>query len=57
MIPLTHKEIAAWIGTTRETASLQIETLKKKNLIQYNRRYIIVPDISRLSREIGEGVE
>lgn len=32
MIPLTHKEIASWIGTTRETASLQIETLKKKDL-------------------------
>jgi len=31
MIPLTHKEIAAWIGTIRETASVQIELLKKRN--------------------------
>lgn len=51
-IPLTHREIAAWIGTTRETASLQIETLKKKKLIEYHRRYILVPDISQLEKEI-----
>ncbi len=57
MIPLTHKEIAAWIGTTRETASLQIELLKKNKLIQYNRRYIIVPDVSLLGKEIGEVAE
>jgi CRP/FNR family transcriptional regulator, global nitrogen regulator len=53
-IPLTHKEIAAWIGTTRETASLQIEVLKKKKLIMYKHRYIIVPDIARLEQEIAD---
>jgi CRP/FNR family transcriptional regulator len=53
-IPLTHKEIAAWIGTTRETASLQIETLKKKKIIQYNRRYIVIPNIAVLEKESKE---
>lgn len=53
-IPLTHKEIASWIGTTRETASLQIEALKKKGLISYDRRSIIIPDIAALSREASE---
>lgn len=52
LIPLTHKEIAAWIGTTRETASLQIEALKRKKLIQYNRRYIVIPDVALLDKEI-----
>lgn len=52
-IPLTHKEIAAWIGTTRETASLQIETLKKKNLIEYKKRYIVIPDIRKLETELA----
>lgn len=52
MIPLTHKEIAAWIGTTRETASLQIETLKQKKFIQYNRRLITIPDVAALEKEI-----
>ena len=53
-IPLTHKEIAAWIGTTRETASLQIEELKRKGLITYDRRCIIIPDISLLSGQIPQ---
>ncbi len=51
-IPLTHKEIAAWIGTTRETVSLQIEELKKKNLITYNKRSIIIPSVSALEKEV-----
>ena len=53
-IPLTHKEIAAWIGTTRETASLQIETLKKKKLIEYRKRYIVIPDLHELEKELTE---
>lgn len=53
LIPLTHREIAAWIGTTRETASLQIETLKKKKLIEYHKRYIRIPDIALLEQEIA----
>jgi len=57
VLPLTHKEIAAWIGTTRETASLQIEALKKKKLIEYNRRTIVIPDVSALEAEIkGQGL-
>lgn len=50
-IPLTHKEIAAWIGTTRETASLQIEILKRKKLIMYQKRYIIIPNLEALQKE------
>lgn len=50
-IPLTHKEIASWIGTTRETASLQIEKLKRKKLITYQRRFIFIPDIEALQKE------
>lgn len=56
-IPLTHREIAAWIGTTRETASLQIETLKRKKLISYNRRLITITDVSLLSKEVPSGSE
>ncbi len=53
-LPLTHKEIAAWIGTTRETASLQIEALKKKKLIEYNRRIIVIPSLAALEKEVDE---
>ena len=53
LIPLTHKEIAAWIGTTRETASVQVERLKAKGLIVYKGRQMIIPDPVRLKRELG----
>lgn len=56
IIPLTHKEIAAWIGTTRETASLQIEALKAKGLIRYNRRYIVIPSRELLERESARNI-
>lgn len=52
IIPLTHREIAGWIGTTRETASLQIEILKKKKFLTYNRRLITIPDVALLAREV-----
>jgi CRP/FNR family transcriptional regulator, cyclic AMP receptor protein len=51
-VPLTHKEIAAWIGTTRETASIQIEALKYKKLISYNKRFIVIPAIQTLEEEL-----
>ncbi len=51
-IPLTHREIASWIGTTRETASLQVETLVKKGLIMTKGRLLIVRDVSMLQKEI-----
>lgn len=47
-VPLTHKEIASWIGTTRETASLQMESLRRKGLIAYGKRQIVVVDRARL---------
>lgn len=53
LMPLTHKEIAAWIGTTRETASVQVETLKAKGLIMYKGRQMIIPDPTKLKRELA----
>ena len=49
---VTHKDIASWIGTTRETASLQMEILKKQQLVDYKHRTILVPSISALRREL-----
>lgn len=51
-IPLTHREIASWIGTTRETASLQVETLVKKGLLRTRGRLLTIPDLSLLQKEI-----
>jgi CRP/FNR family transcriptional regulator len=52
-VPITHKEVASWIGTTRETASLQMELLKKKGLVGYEGRTLIIPNVDKLEQEIG----
>jgi len=51
-IPLTHREIASWIGTTRETASLQVENLVKKGLLMTKGRVLIIKDPAELKKEI-----
>lgn len=52
-VALPHRELASWLGLTRETTSLQVETLKRRNLITYNRRHITIPDIKKLERAIS----
>lgn len=51
-LSLTHKEIASWIGTTRETASLQLEQMKKQGFIDYQRKYILIRNPQNLQKEI-----
>lgn len=50
-LPLTHKEIASWIGTTRETASLQLEDLRKKGIIATRGRTLVIKDPMILEKE------
>ncbi len=50
-VPVTHREISGWIGTTRETASLQIERLKTKDLIYYQKRQMVIPNLTALVEE------
>lgn len=47
-VPLTHREIASWIGTTRETASLQMEGLIKKGFVKMRGRQIILTNLEKL---------
>jgi CRP/FNR family transcriptional regulator, cyclic AMP receptor protein len=54
-MPFVHKDVASWIGSTRETASLQMELLRKKGLIEYTRRQLTVKNMARLEAEIGKG--
>lgn len=42
--PLTHREIAAWAGTTRESASIEINKLEKAGLIKFFNRKIVITD-------------
>lgn len=50
--PFTHKELSSWLGVTRETTSLQMEYLKKKGIISYKSKLIIISDIEKLKQEI-----
>jgi CRP-like cAMP-binding protein len=51
-VPLSHREIAAWIGTARETASLQAEILKKKGIISYSGKHYVISNVVKLDKEI-----
>lgn len=50
MIPtkLTHKDIAALTGTSRQTVTTILNDLKEKNLITFDRRRILIRDLTLL---------
>ncbi|MCB0493213.1 MAG: Crp/Fnr family transcriptional regulator [Cyclobacteriaceae bacterium] len=50
MIPtkLTHKDIAALTGTSRQTVTTILNELKDQNLINFDRRKILIRDIDQL---------
>lgn len=50
MIPtkLTHKDIAALTGTSRQTVTTILNELKEKNLINFDRKKILIRDIENL---------
>jgi CRP/FNR family transcriptional regulator, cyclic AMP receptor protein len=50
-INLTHQDIANIVGIARETASLELEKLIKKNLITDKQRRIIIHNIPKLQKE------
>lgn len=50
-IPFTHKDIAAIIGVTRETVSIELKKFEKMRLIGYNSRHIVIKDEKALEKE------
>lgn len=50
MIPtkLTHKDIASLTGTSRQTVTTILNELKEKNLINFDRRRILIRDLDQL---------
>jgi CRP/FNR family transcriptional regulator, cyclic AMP receptor protein len=51
MIPtrLTHKDIAALTGTSRQTVTMILNELKEKNLINFDRKKILIRDLDQLA--------
>lgn len=46
---LTHKDIASLTGTSRQTVTMILNDLKEKNLINFNRKQILIRDLDRLA--------
>lgn len=46
---LTHKDIAALTGTSRQTVTTILNDLKDKNLINFDRRRILIRDLNNLA--------
>ncbi|MBA4055606.1 MAG: Crp/Fnr family transcriptional regulator [Marivirga sp.] len=45
---LTHKDIASLTGTSRQTVTTILNDLKEKNLINFNRKQILIRDMEKL---------
>ena len=52
--PVSHRELATWIATTRETASLQMEKLGKKGFLHYAGRKLIISNLPLLKKEMSK---
>jgi len=49
-LPLTHKDIAAWVNLTRETTSRQLEKLTEQEIISYNHQFITIKNPQKLKK-------
>lgn len=51
MIPtrLTHKDIAALTGTSRQTVTTILNDMKEKNMINFDRKKILIRDLDKLA--------
>lgn len=51
-LPLTHNDIAAWIGAKRETVSRQMEALAKAGVIKQDKHLVKIKDKEKLAQEL-----
>jgi CRP-like cAMP-binding protein len=51
-IKYTHQEIADYVGSTRETVTLTLGELKRRNLLLFDHRRIVVCDTEALGRAV-----
>ena len=52
-LPLTHVDIASWLGVHRETVSRRLTELQKNGIIKYNNQHIILTDKAINQWELG----
>lgn len=51
-LPLTHQDIASMIGATRETTSLELETLVRKHIIIYKKKHVTIMNVQSLEQTV-----
>ncbi len=51
LIPLTHRDIAALVGITREATSIEVQKLIKKGIITQKDHLFVIPSMERLRQE------
>jgi len=49
-VPLTHQQIADLSGLTRETTSVELKNMERKNVISYRGRTILLTDMPSLKK-------
>jgi CRP-like cAMP-binding protein len=52
-IKYTHQEIADYVGSTRETVTLTLGELKRRNLVLFDHRRIVVRDAEALANTVN----
>lgn len=50
-LKLTHKELAAQAGISRETVSREMKKLEKRGLVSYNRNLITIRNLKKIEKE------
>ncbi len=53
-LSLHEYELANQAGVSRETASRELQKLKRKGMVAVNKQYIVVKDVIRLRKELGD---
>ena len=52
-VKLSNIDLAEYTGTTPETISRVLKTIKEDNLITYDKKYIVIKDIEYMKKEVG----
>jgi CRP/FNR family transcriptional regulator, cyclic AMP receptor protein len=53
-VKYTHQEIADYVGSTRETVTLTLGELRRKNLVMFDHRRIVVRDMDALGHTVQD---
>ena len=53
-LPITQKELASYVGATRETTSSTLNSIARRGLVRLGRRLLVLPSLSALEAAVRE---